>query len=588
MTHVLLHALAACSCCMLTLLLQASGTQANMARRAGPRELGAVNVTIDWSRERLRTSTAATVEVDVMPFLSSRTSHGGPFQAYYRSLVDLDAEYVRFAPWTPNPRVTVPELMPPDCTSSKPATNWNSTLLDEVMASFFGAVCGDGAAQGSCRRSVIMQVSTMPSWMYVGGMHLSDVPADPWVPTRGHKDYAQGSALIDPTCEQMARHVGRVVGWYTAGGFRDECGHWHESGLRYHWWGLSILNEDEHRIAPDNGTAYVTCFDAIVRSIARVAPSLVPAGPEISGSGSYPSPEFDYLAHFLQPRNHANGAPPPLATWHWQPADHITNDRAADVFGAWDATLLGFVARLSDFNGELGGGTALALNEFIPSVADWCDCTGVEHLCPWWRLLRKCPSWENPATAGGDSDLTHQKGVRINRRTLSWSAAAAVFAYAFGTLAERGYILVAQDQLVAGTWPDNEPAVAMLDWQTGEPNAKFWATQLLARTVGQAREKMVVHATVAGKGAEALYALPYVLDGSRAVLLINKAAAPLDIVLGGVCGGLATVVEAGGVSPGFQPPLTRNLSNIGGIRLGPFAVAVVHEYSRCTIEGSTT
>ena len=142
-------------------------------------------------------------------------------------------------------------------------------------------------------------------------------------------------------------------------------------------------------------------------------------------------------------------------------------------------------------------------------------------------------------------------------------------------------MLVAQDQLVAGTWPDNEPEVAMLDWQTGEPNAKFWATQLLARTVGQAREKRVVHATVAGKGAGALYALPYVLNGSRAVMLVNKAAAPLDVVLGGVCGGQATVVEAGGVTPGFQPPLTRNLSDHGALRLGPFAVAVVQEHSRC-------
>ena len=53
----------------------------------------------------------------------------------------------------------------------------------------------------------------------------------------------------------MARHIGRVVGWYTQGGFRDECGHWHDSGLHYDWYGLSILNEDEHRIKPEGGIA---------------------------------------------------------------------------------------------------------------------------------------------------------------------------------------------------------------------------------------------------------------------------------------------------------------------------------------------
>eukprot|EP01051_Picozoa_sp_SAG22_P034615 SAG22_NODE_15803_length_340_cov_0.809129_1_plen_76_part_01 len=36
-------------------------------------------------------------------------------------------------------------------------------------------------------------------------------------------------------------------------GFHDECGHWHASGLKYNWFGLSVLNEDEHKLAPDQG-----------------------------------------------------------------------------------------------------------------------------------------------------------------------------------------------------------------------------------------------------------------------------------------------------------------------------------------------
>ena len=42
----------------------------------------------------------------------------------------------------------------------------------------------------------------------------------------------------------MARYMGRLVGWYTAGGFTDECGHFHESGLHYDWYllrGLLVL-----------------------------------------------------------------------------------------------------------------------------------------------------------------------------------------------------------------------------------------------------------------------------------------------------------------------------------------------------------
>ena len=43
---------------------------------------------------------------------------------------------MRFAPWFPYPRVVVTELEPPDCTASKPAANWNSTLFDGVMRDF--------------------------------------------------------------------------------------------------------------------------------------------------------------------------------------------------------------------------------------------------------------------------------------------------------------------------------------------------------------------------------------------------------------------------------------------------------------------
>ena len=54
----------------------------------------------------------------------------------------------------------------------------------------------------------------MPSWMYTGGMSLTDVPTNPYIPTpKGHKQYEEGKALVDPTCETMGRHIGRVVGW---------------------------------------------------------------------------------------------------------------------------------------------------------------------------------------------------------------------------------------------------------------------------------------------------------------------------------------------------------------------------------------
>eukprot|EP01051_Picozoa_sp_SAG22_P023385 SAG22_NODE_6010_length_916_cov_1.569155_1_plen_202_part_00 len=182
----------------------------------------------------------------------------------------------------PYPRVVVPELTPSDCTAAKPATNWNSTLFDGIMADFMVAVCGSDAAKGTCTHSVAQQLSTMPSWFYKGGFPHERLDPDPWAYCGGagdncapgdetgssYKFYEQGSALVDETCEAMARHVARVDGWYTAGGFSDECGHRHVSGRHYNWTILSVLNENEH------GTGQVRCKCCRVALLSRSRLSL--------------------------------------------------------------------------------------------------------------------------------------------------------------------------------------------------------------------------------------------------------------------------------------------------------------------------
>ena len=71
-----------------------------------------------------------------------------------------------------------------------------------------------------------------------------------------------------------------------------------------------------------------------------------------------------------------------------------------------------------------------------------------------------------------------------------------MFTLGYATLAELGYKYVGADQLVGGTWPDNEPAVSCMDWQTGEVNAKYWVTNLLATTVGTKEEKTLMMSNV--------------------------------------------------------------------------------------------
>ena len=237
-----------------------------------------VPVTVDWSTKLSEVSTAATVEVDVMPQLS-RSPHGGSFDGYFTAMQNLGSTFVRFSPWYAYPKVVVTELHPPDCSKGGRGSSWNSTLLDGIVADFMLAVCGPRAADGVCDSglSVVPQLSTMPDWMYAsdGKNRTASIPDDPWTfPSDGFGYYlVQNQPLREPTCVEMARYAARIVGWYTAGGFTDECGVKHVSSLHYDWAHLSVLNEDEYRTPPTAGVQYTTCWDAWRREVTSDAPS---------------------------------------------------------------------------------------------------------------------------------------------------------------------------------------------------------------------------------------------------------------------------------------------------------------------------
>ena len=283
----------------------------------------------------------------------------------------------------------------------------------------------------------------MPSWLFKGGYctdgSASCLPAFPWNRTRSTNKYGgQGTELVDPTCGQMAKYIGRVVGWYTAGGFADECGHWHESGLHYKWWGLSILNENQHQI---NGNT-IRCYDATVAEIKRINPNIVPVGPELVGDDPQQSA---LIREFLNGSNHANNQAPPVVSIH------LGSDSQDAFWSDWDGFLHG-QQKCDDKTSECTGvipwyeslkeaQTELVVNEFIPFISDWCDSGS-------------CHGTGGDDDMGGDPNLADGNCIGMNRQTSSWNAAAAYFAYAFGTLTELRYKYVGVDQLIGGVWPD--------------------------------------------------------------------------------------------------------------------------------------
>src|ERR1022692_4647792 len=170
-------------------------------------------VTVNWEKVVRVSQTTPTLQVVVNPPLGRGTAiHDNVF----KSLHDLQADYVRYVPWLPYPRLGVAELDPP----ANGKTSWDFSLIDPMTIDFLEATKG---------HSVILNFSTIPQWMYKTDKPVP-YPADPNQVTW---DYEKGSELRDPSCKEVADYYARLLAWYTQGGFTDELGVRHESGYHY-------------------------------------------------------------------------------------------------------------------------------------------------------------------------------------------------------------------------------------------------------------------------------------------------------------------------------------------------------------------
>ena len=476
-------------------------------------------VAVDWAAPPAATaSTAATIEVDCCePFVTrdpaAHLNGGGPFGSYTTAMQDLGAEFVRWAPWYVYPRVVVMELEPPDCTATQPATNWDSEHFDAVTADFMEAVCGPQAALGKCEHSVAIQIATSPSWVWNNGTDPKTLPENPWEYESGKMEaYNKGTTLVDETCKPLAEYVGRVVAHYTAGGHNDSCGHWHPSGLHYNWSIVSFYNENEHQMG---GPRYTRCWDQLRPLIDKISPGTVLEGPETVSYTQEVGAGYsnDYLSYFIDPKNHADQRAPELLSFHWDAGNVGMPEQYNAAISAVDTIVDGHVKPLVALRDKVAPKTEMALNEYIFFVADWCDPDDAKRLFAEFDDLEADPQSQPQqqaglaAASGGGScpnwadSRANGSAVGVNRRTLGWSASAAHFAYGYARLALQGFKYVGLDDLACGPWPDNEPAVTGMDWQTGEPMARFFVVRMLAKEMGIGLKSLFNATVTFGGGA---------------------------------------------------------------------------------------
>ena len=166
-----------------------------------------VKIALDWDKLIATSKTTPTLQVVVNPMLR----RGSPIhEQAFQALKDLQADYVRYVPWLPYPKLGVAELESP----GDGMTHWDLSLIDPMTEDFMNATQG---------HSVIINFSTIPQWMFKTEKPVP-YPSDPnqvvW-------SYTQGTEFRDPSLKEVSDYYARLVSWYTKGGFTDEFGKRH-------------------------------------------------------------------------------------------------------------------------------------------------------------------------------------------------------------------------------------------------------------------------------------------------------------------------------------------------------------------------
>jgi hypothetical protein len=470
-----------------------------------------VQLTINWNNVVSTSKTTATLQVVVNPPLRRGTSvHDNAFQALH----DLGADYVRYVPWLPYPKLGVAELEPP--TGGK--TSWDFSLIDPMTIDFLEATKG---------HPVTLNFSTIPQWMFKTGENK--YPDDPnqvvW-------DYEKGLDFRDPTFKEAADYYARLISWYTQGGFTDEAGKRHDSGHHYkvtHW---EVLNEPdlERNISPE---IYTKFYDAVVTAMGKASPDTK----FVALGLAMPSQLPQYFEYFLNPKNHKQGIPLDWISYHFYaiPTVDQTPEIQQFTFFAQADGFLNTVRYVETIRKRLSPNTRTMVNELGAISAD---------------------------------DLTQGEPGHITQPIPSsyWGLTGAMYAYLFQEFTKMGIDVAGESQLVG--YPTQFPSVSMVDWENGKPNPRFWVLKLIKDNFGPG-DKVV---SIDGDRSPFVSSLALITKGGKKrVLLVNKRDRPMTVNIPSASGGSETYADQ---TTGFDPPATKPVTS-DDIQLKGYSVSAV-------------
>jgi hypothetical protein len=253
-------------------------------------------------------------------------------------------------------------------------------------------------------------------------------------------------------------------------------------------------------------------------------------------SAAGPSRQPEMFEYFLNPQNHKAGVGVDAISYHFYASPAKDEAPEAQQFTSWDQAdgFLNTVRYVEAIRKRLSPKTATMINEVGAISAD-------------------------------DREQNQPGHVTQPIPNSYWNLCGAMYAYLFGEMANLGIETVNASQLVG--YPTQFPSVSLVDWNSGQPNARFWVLKLLRDHFGPGDK--LVRTSPPGPY---VYAQAFLSrDNKRRLLLVNRRNRDIEIAVPQAGGATIQYVDQ---TTGFQPPASAELAG-DAVRLGGYAVAVV-------------
>jgi len=456
----------------------------------------------------------ATSEVNATTQIGSAGS--GPLHdKVYQELRDFNPEYPRWQLWgggAKDPNLGNAEVLPP----ANGVSHWDFSKIDPGFITFVNTVQG---------HQFLVDLEVTPDWMYKPNPAIAASTLGPLARVHTKRELA-----VKP--QEFADYYARVVSWWEKGGFMDEFGKWHPSGHHFKIPYWEVLNEIEfeHHWTPQEYTKF---YDSVTAAMRKVDPNIKFVALALAAPSKHPE-MFEY---FLNPANHRKGAPLDFISYHFyaSPSPDQTLDDWQYTFFDQAEGFLNTVRYVEQIRKRLSPSTKTDLDELGVILPE-------------------------------DGKEIRQPGYVAKPEPQNyWNLDGAMYAYIYEETAKMGIDVLGESQLVG--YPSQYPSVSMMNYNTAEPNPRFWVLKLLKDHFGPG-DKLVDTTNP----NESLSVQAFETKQGKSLLVINKRNRAEQITLPAEADGAAISLVA--PSTGDHAPAQETLHG-RILSLQPFEVAVL-------------